>query len=260
MNAPIAPRKRSPVVAAARHAIDVLRTLSSASEPLGVSEVARRIGLHKSSVSRLLHTLEEAHLVEREQPSNRFRLGIGLISLAAPLLSDLRLLDVAKPVLEDLARTSGETVSLNVWDGEAAVSIHQVPGGNAIRHFAPPGMRNPPHCTAAGKILLAHMTEAEVKRVLQGALAPFTERTKVDAEDLMAELATIRLCGYALNEGELEPDVGAVASVIRNIDGVVVAAMVATVPMYRFEESHRTAVIEQVQSAAASVSRRLGHS
>lgn len=226
---------------------------------MGVSEIAREVGLHKSTISRLLATLEEAHLVERDTMSGRFSLGAGLISLAAPLISELRLLEVAKPFLEKLAEVSSETVSLNIWDGEAAVSVQQVPGGNAIQHYAPPGMRNPPHCTAAGKVFLAHASVGERSRILDGRLIRYTERTPVDRDAILEALERIRRLGYAVNAGEFVSDVGAVASVVRDIDGKAVAAITATVPMYRFGDERQRQLIALVTETAANLSRRLGY-
>lgn len=251
--------RRPAFVAAVQHAIEILRGLSAAARPLGVSELARMVGLHKSSVSRLLVTLEQAHLVERDQFSNKFRPGVGLISLAAPLIANLSLLEIATPVLEATARETGETVSLNVWDGEAAVSILQVPGGNAIKHFAPPGMRNPPHCTAAGKVLLARMPDESISHALDRKLEAYTEKTRVDGSELRTELERIRRDGYAINEGELDVDVGAVASAVHDLEGKVVAAIVTTVPMYRFGKQYQAMLIDVVTSASRTLSQRLGY-
>lgn len=252
-------RRRSPTVIAVKHAIDVLRCLSSSTEALGVTEIARRVGLHKSSVSRLLATMEAGHLVDRDRATGRFVPGIGLVSLAAPLISNLSLLDIARPFLGQLAEQSGETVSLNIWDGDAAVSVQQVPGANAVKHFAPPGMRNPAHCTAAGKALLAHAPEEDRERILSGALKSYTEHTVIDRDELRAELEQVRRTGYAANEGELVSDVGAIAAVIRDLDGRVVGAIAATVPMYRFGNERRSELIAAVAATAANLSRRLGY-
>lgn len=252
-------QRRSPTVIAVKHAVDVLRCLSSSPEALGVSEIARQVGLHKSSISRLLFTLEEAHLVERDRVTGKFSPGIGLISLAAPLISNLRLLDIAKPFLEELAETSGETVSLNIWDGEAAVSVQQVAGANAVTHFAPPGMRNPAHCTAAGKVLLAFVPDDDVARILGDGLKSYTDHTTADEEALRAELERIRLEEHAVNEGEFVGDVGAVAGIVRDMEGRVIAAIAATVPMYRFDEARKPDLVVAVKATAGRLSRRLGY-
>jgi len=251
-------RVREPTVSAVRHAIDILRGFSTSEPDQGVSEIARRVGLHKSSVSRLVATLEQDRLLERDPRSKRIRLGAGLISLAAPLLAGVKVAEVARPYLVDLARRAGETISFSIWDGAGAVSVEQALGGNAIAHYAPPGRRNPAHCTASGKVLLAFASEADVERLLAGKLERFTPRTVCDRARLRSELAMTRARGYALNVGEFTDDVGAVASIVRNGDGAVVGAITATVPMYRFDATRRTGLAAAVRETADELSRRLG--
>jgi DNA-binding IclR family transcriptional regulator len=250
---------RAPTVIAVRHALDILRGFSAEAPQQGVSEIARRMGLHKSSVSRLVATLEQDHLLERDRETNRIRLGVGLISLAAPLLVNVKVAAAARPYLAELAQRSGETINFSIWDGAGAVSLEQALGGNAIAHYAPPGSRNPAHCTASGKLLLAYAPPGEIERTLARPLERFTPRTVCDAAKLRAEIATIRSRGYALNAGEFAPDVGAVAAVVRNVEGEVVGAITATVPTYRFEAARRAELTELVRDTAAGLSKRLGY-
>lgn len=254
-----AQRKRPATVVAVVHAIQILNTFSITEPILGVSEIARRIGIHKSSASRLLATLEEARLVERDAASGRFRIGVGILAVAAPLLSNLQVAEVARPYLEDLARRSGETISLSIWNGEEAVSVEQALGASAVKHYAPPGRRNPAHCTATGKAFLAHCTPEEITRILDRGLHDFTDRTITNRAALLRELEQIRQTGYAINEGEFVPDVSAVAAIVRNMRGEVVAAITATVPGYRFTESHRPELAGMVRKTAAEISSRLGY-
>jgi len=252
-------RARGSTVTAVRHAIEILRTFSASEREQGISEIARRIGLHKSSVSRLVTTLEQDRLLERDEVTKRVRLGGGLISLAAPLLGNVKVAEIARPYLVDLARRAGETISFSVWDGSGAVSVEQVLGGQAIAHYAPPGRRNPAHCTASGKALLACASDTEIGRVLADALERYTPRTVCDPARLRNELAATRARGYAINVGEFTTDVGAVAAVVRNGDGRVAGAIAATAPMYRFDAARRTELGSMVKQIAGELSRRLGY-
>jgi DNA-binding IclR family transcriptional regulator len=240
-----------------RHAIDILRTLAGEA-PLGIGEIASRVGMHKSSVSRLVATLEDDDLLERERGSRRIRLGAGLLSLAAPLLGSVKVVEAARPQLAELAQDSGETISLSIWDGAGAVNLEQALGGRAVKHYAPPGSRNPAHCTAAGKLLLAFAPADVVERALARTLKRFTPRTIVSRSELSAEIAQIRRLGYAINDGEYSPDVGAVSAPVRNAEAGVVAAVTATVPMYRFGAARRRQLIDLVRRAADAVSARVG--
>lgn len=238
--------------------MEILRCLASEPPLAGVSEIAGVVGLHKSSVSRMIATLAEADLVERDAESRRIRLGRGLLGLVAPLLPAVRVVDAALPHLVDLAQRCGETISISVWDGAGAVNLEQVLGGKAVKHYAARGSRNPAHATASGKLLLAFAAADTIDRVLHRELRRFTPRTICSRSALLAEIAAIRRQGYAVNEGEWSVDVGAVAAPVRNDKGTIVAAITATVPMYRFAATNRRALIEQVGDAADRVSVRVG--
>lgn len=244
---------------AVKHALDVLRCFSGKEPVLGITELARRVGLHKSSVSRIMATFEEVQFVERDAETGRFRIGMGLVALSAPALAGLRMDDLIRPFLQELALKAGETASFNVWDGSAAVCIDQERSLNPVAHFAPLGMRRPAHCTATGKVLLAHAAEADQRRTLEAPLSGFTPRTIVDPEALAAELEEIRRRGYALNAGEFGGEVGAVAAIVTAKDGKIAGAISLTVPLYRFDPQRHAELAELVVGTAAQLSRRLGN-
>lgn len=248
--------RRAPTILAVQHAVQLLRSLS-AEGPGGVSEIASRLGLHKSTVSRLVATLEADDLVERDSASRRIRVGPGLLSVASPLLVRGAIAEVVRAPLVELAQRCGETISLSIWDGAGAVNLEQMLGGKAIKHYAPPGSRNPAHCTAAGKLLLAHAPVGVIDRVLARELPRYTPRTLATAAAVRTEIALIRRRGYALNLGEFAVDVGGVAVALTGSDGEVAGAITATVPMYRFSTGQRTRLLAQLASAADAASARL---
>ena len=245
-------------IAAVTHAIDILRCISMSPEPLGINEIARRLGLHKSSISRLVATLAAARLVEREDPSGRIKLGTGLVLLAAPILSELRIRDLVRPALLALAAKSGETASYNIWDGSDAVTIEQVPGPGAVRIFAEPGRHDPGHCTACGKILLAYEPAEVIDAYCKGDhFKRYNDRTITVAAELKAELAIARQRGYALNMGELESDVSAISAAVRDTQGIVVGSVTLTVPSYRFAPERQQDLIAMVVDTAQSIFHRM---
>ncbi len=249
---------RRGTIGAVEHAIDLLRCLSEAGSALGTNDIARRIGIHKSSVSRLAATLEKARLIQRDADTGRLSLGMGLVTLAAPVLASFELRDVVRPALEKLAAQTGETASFSVWDGEEAVSIEQVAGSNSVKAFSLPGHRNPAHATAVGKILLAHMGEAKIEAYCGKPLRRFTDTTITTPAALKTELARCRVQRYAINLGEFESDVGAVSAAVLDGRAQVLGAMTATVPMYRFKSARRAELAEFVTRAAAELSAQLG--
>lgn len=253
-------RREGPGILSVQHAVRVLRTFTAAEPLLGVNEIARRMGMHKSSISRILYTLEQDHLVERDGATGFFRLGPGLIALAAPILAGLNVVEVARTYLEELAMACGETVTLGLWTGSEAVNFEQVLGPGAIKHIALPGGQNPAHCTATGKVFLAALPESDVERILAQPLKRYTEHTILSRSRLMDEISAVRHLGYAVNDAELQPDVVAIAAPVRNLRGEVVAAVAASMPRYRFTPERRSELFRTVTDGALKMSRRLGYS
>jgi DNA-binding IclR family transcriptional regulator len=251
-----APRRGT--IGAVQHAIDLLRCLSEAGTSLGTNDIARRIGIHKSSVSRLAGTLEKARLIQRDGETGRLSLGLGLVTLAAPVLASFEVRDLVRPILQKLAARIGETVSFSIWVGHEAVSIEQAPGSNSVRAFSRPGHRNPGHATAVGKVLLAHQGEGAIETYCGEPLRRFTDTTIISVPALKAELARCRAQGYAINTGEWEGDVGAVSAVVFDGRAQPLGAITATVPMYRFKLTRRAELAEIIKGAATDLSRELG--
>jgi DNA-binding IclR family transcriptional regulator len=251
---------RRGTIGAVEHAIDLLRCLSEAGSSLGTNDIARRIGIHKSSVSRLAGTLEKARLVQRESETGRLSLGAGLVALAAPVLASFEARDLVRPLLEELAKRTGETASFSIWDGHEAVSIEQVASSNSVQAFSRPGHRNPAHATAVGKILLAHMSDIAIEKYCSEPLRRFTDRTVTDAAALKAELKRCRAQRYAFNMGEFEIDVGAASAVTFDSRSQVLGAMTVTVPMYRFQSARRKELAAIVCHYADELSSKLGFS
>lgn len=247
-------QRRDPTIHAARHAIEVLRCISQARPEIGVSEIARRVGMHKSSVSRLVSTLEAQHVVERNRDTDRVSLGTGLLAIAAPLMAKVGVSQASRQRMAKLAEDSAETVNLSVWDGRESVSVDQTLGPNAITHFAAPGQANPPHCTASGKVLLAFSSKADIEWVLAGELARYTDNTIVDVAILREQIKQIERDGFAVNHGEFSAEAGAVAALVRDIHGYPSAALTITVPMYRFGPEREQALLALVREAANDIS------
>jgi DNA-binding IclR family transcriptional regulator len=254
---PAVRKPRDPTVHAARHAIEILRCISQAQPEIGISEIARRVGMHKSSVSRLISTLEAQRVVERNHVTDRICLGVGLMAIVAPLMSRAGVSQASRARMSKLADRSGETVNLSVWDGRVSVSVDQTLGPNAITHFAAPGKANPPHCTASGKILLAFASEADISAILASELTEYTDRTETDPEVLRRQLAHIRATGVAVNRGEFSAEAGAVAALVRDLHGLPSAALTITVPIYRFSPARERELLDLVQEAARDISGQL---
>ena len=219
--------------------------------PAGVNALARRIGVHPSSASRLLATLERGGLVERD-PGGPYRLGLHLVALADRVLARLDVRDLARPQLRALVEETGETATLSVPGGEEAVTVDFVAGESSVVSMARLGRPSIGHATAAGKVLLA------LSGRRPASLAPYTDRTITDPDALAAELAAVRAQGWAEAEGEREPDLNALAAPVTGRDGALVAILGVQGPAARLTAERRREVLPHLLAAAAAVSRALG--
>jgi DNA-binding IclR family transcriptional regulator len=239
-------------------AVRSLELIAEAGE-LGVTELGRRLGVHKATASRLASTLAERGLVERDPATERYRLGFGLIRLAGTAMAGLDLVTSARPVLEDLADRSRETVTLGVLAGTDVVSIDQVTGTRSIVSVSWVGKRTPLHTTSTGKVLLAFMDDGERERALSTPLERSTRRSVVDPRVLRSELDHVRRRGYAQTVEELEEGLNAVAAPVRQADGRVIAALSVSGPAFRMRGVDLPRIGRLTVDAARTVSRRLGH-
>ena len=239
-------------------ALRALELIAEAGE-LGVTELGRRLGVHKATASRLASTLAERGMVERNPVTDRYRLGFGLIRLAGAAIAGLDVVRAARPVLEELAETTRETVTLGLLSGDDVVYIDQVTGGRSIVSANWVGRRTALHTSASGKVLLAFMSEAERDLLLGRPLHASTPRTVVDSDALRRQLEGVRGSGYAQIQGELEEGLNAVAAPIRQADGQVVATLSVSGPAFRVRAIDLPRLGRIAIDAAAVISRRLGH-
>jgi IclR family acetate operon transcriptional repressor len=236
----------------------LLLALGDSQAEAGVTELARRLGLHKSTASRLLATLEKRGLVEQDEETGKYRLGLAVIRLAERAERTLDLRGIAMPELERLARLTHETTGLGVLDGDMLLTVAQADGPNLIAVSDWTGRTSPLHCVAAGKVLLAALAEREVLRIVRRGVASYTDRTIVELEPLLEELARVRRRGYATAIGELEAGLNAVAAPVHDARGNVVAAVDVWGPGFRVTPGRIPELAAQARDTALAISVRLG--
>jgi len=246
------------LVQSVHRAVSILELLAQEGE-LGVTELGRRLGVHKATASRLVATLAGHGLVGRNPATDKCRLGIGLAHLAGTALAGLDLVRQARPALEDLAERTEETVNLAVLDGDLVLNVDQITGPRSIVSMSWVGRRTPYHCTSNGKVLVAFLPEAERERLLSSPLERETANTVVEPERLRAQLAEVRARGYAQTVEELEEGLNAVAAPVRRSDGEVIAAVSVAGPAFRMRPGELPGIARITMDAAAAVSRRMGY-
>ena len=239
-------------------ALEILKLLGSEPE-MRVTDLARRLEVHKSTAFRLLSTLQEHGLVEQNPSTEKYRLGYGLVRLAGSVVAEVDLARASRPVLEELALRTGETVNLAILQGNQVVNIDQIAAPNVVVNVNWVGKQTPLHATSNGKVLLAHLPEAERRRLLDGTLPRLTPRTITDIRTLEKQLRRVIEDGYAFTLEELEIGLNAVAAPVHAADGRVQAAVSVAGPSYRVSPQRLNELGEMTRDAGEAISRRLGY-
>lgn len=246
-------------VQALERALTILETLAQEKEGLGLNEVARRVGLHKSTVYRLLQTLKEYGYVEQDASHGKYNLGLKILELSGRILDRMDVRTVAHPFLKELAAKSNEVAHLVILDGDEAVYIDKVEGNRTIRMYSQIGRRVPLHSTAVGKAILAYLPWPEVQGLLaRRGLTRFTDRTVTEWPVLAEQLEQIRQKGYAVDDGENEEGIRCVGAPIFDYENRVVAALSISGPEVHVTEERIPELGELVRWAGQEISRRLG--
>ncbi len=258
----LAPRKTAggrPKVQSVDRTLDVLEALASRRGATGISELSQLVGLHVSTVHRLLATLVDRGYVRQDPESSRYHLGSRVFTLAsaADVHLDLRL--VARPYLERLMRNSGETANLvTLSDGEV-VYLDQVASMHLVKMFTSPGMRAPLYCTGSGKAMLAFGPAANVERVLSEPLARRTPKTLANRAAFENELARIRERGLAIDDEEMEEGVRCIAVPIFDRRAAVAGALSVSGPTTRMTHERVERLAPVILALAAELSAQLGY-
>lgn len=241
------------------HALDVLEQFSGETDELGVTELSKRLKLHKNNVFRLLATLEARGYIEQNRATENYRLGIRCLRLGQRFLSQTGLLRQAKPVMAQIAEVARETSYISVLQNGAVVPLDCAEPMQAVRLAMRIGDRLSLHATAAGKVHLA-FGDAAVRASLPEPLPKLTEKTVVDAAALTQQLKRVSDNGYAIDAGESIEDVRSVAVPIRDYTRNLVATLAIAGPAYRLtQERLDKELVPLVVKAGKDLSGRLGY-
>lgn len=249
---------RSPyIIRKVCNALDLLEQLKQGE--LGVSELSRRLSLQKNMVFRLLATLESRDFVEQNSSTGGYRLGPKNLEMNQGISRSPVFTVHARPILEKLTSTLLETSCLTVFKGGCIVCLNAVESPLPVRVVIQLGSWLPLYCTAAGKIHLAAMGEAERQFHLYRELQLFTPRTPVDREALMDELAQVSRHDFAVDDEELEIDIRCAAVPVRDFNSRIIGTLSVCGPSVRLDEERlRDKIIPELRRGAADLSRQLG--
>ncbi|HEU0235142.1 MAG TPA: IclR family transcriptional regulator [Candidatus Limnocylindrales bacterium] len=222
--------------------------------PIGVTDVADRVRLPKSTVARLLASLAREGAVEQVPGDSRYRLGPRVSTLAAASSPERLLVAAARPELEALAAALGEAAGLSVRDGRSVRYIDQVSVDHEVQVRDWTGTRAPLHAVSSGLVFLAHMPESDVDAYVGGGLDALTPRTETDPEALRRRLAEVRSAGFAWVHDEFAEGISSVAAPV-SVGHDIVATVHVHGPSYRFPRPDlEHGVGGQVAATAARIS------
>jgi DNA-binding IclR family transcriptional regulator len=253
------PRARRMRLSSVANSIRLTKAFSENEYEMGISALATRLGLAKSTVHRLASTLVEYDILEQNRETGKYRLGLALFELGTLVRRKMDTASESREQMYALAQATGETVQLAVFDHLSVLYIRILESRQAVRMSTIAGARAPAHCTGVGKVLLAHQAEDVIRQVLDAGLERYTEATITDPKALAGELAEIRAKGYAFDDEEIEIGLRCVAAPIRNHSGRVIAAISVAAPVQRMTKKNAQATVSAVVGAGEAISRRLGY-
>jgi len=242
------------------HALDILESFTRTEDELGVTELSKRLGLHKNNVFRLLATLEHRGYIEQNKTTESYRLGPKTLQIGAIFIEQRECRRQARPILEALAAASGETAVVAVLRADKVIYMDSVETNTTVRAVSRIGAMLPAHCTAVGKAQLAALVPAELERLYpESALLQLTEKSIKTREALFADLKRTAEKGFAVEIEEAELDVRSIAVPVRDFSKNVIAAIGIVAPAHRLmdERLEKQAVV-LVQEAGKALCTKLG--
>ena len=245
-------------VRAVERALQILGCFDDEHPERGVSEIAQEVGLHKATAHRIMTTLLNFGYLERTADEQKYRLGVYLADLGSKVIRRMDVRREALPYMVQLIEQWDETCDLGLFDQGQVFYIEVMRGSHTLTIAADAGQRLPAHCTASGKLFLAHLPPHELDALLSQPLASYTDKTITEPNMLRHQFEVIRQQGYGFDDEEFEAGIRAVSAPIWNHEGKIAAAMSVPGPASRMTLERVAEIAESLKEATQTVSRRLG--
>ena len=243
-----------------KRAFGLLEEIARNREGIALADLSKRSGLHNSTTFHLVKTMMAMGYVTQVRDSKRYRIGRRLFTLAAGAIDEVELVNVVKPILEELSNVTMESAFFAVWSGKEVTIIADTHGSGVFQLADRAGVVRPAHCTALGKVLLAALSAAHLGRYLeQSGLPAFTPRTITEPRRLVAELEQIRRTGIAFDDGEFDAELRCAAVPVKDFTSNVVGALGISGPIWRLALHALEGKAAQVRAAAEKLSGELGY-
>ncbi|MCX5912798.1 MAG: IclR family transcriptional regulator [Deltaproteobacteria bacterium] len=243
-----------------RKALEILEAFADAGQPLGVTEISRRLKAHKSTVYRILQALFQKGYIHQDPVTEKYYLGFKILRMGAVILGQVSFRETGKETLKALAEETSQTVRLAVLEGNEVVYIEHVDGKDPIRLHLQVGSRGPVYCTAAGKSILAFLQEKEREEILSGCqFELLTSKTIIDRTKFASELEGVRKNGFSISNEEFREGIRAVGAPIFNMEGTVIGAIAIVAPTFRLRYKDFPLFGQRVRKAALEISQKMGY-
>ena len=246
-------------------ALTILMAFAPQNQEMGSAELGRMFGFSNSTVNRLLHVLESFDLIQQDPETKRFSLGRSAAAIGRAVSRSLstQVVSIARLYCDNLRDEIGETVSLEVWSGSSTILAYEAQGPNPVSvlmNLRKTGEKFPVHVAAGAKAILAFSPSETVDHLIRGKLSRFTPNTITKPNIFKQQLREIRENGIALDQGEYNVEVHAIAAPIFNANKKPIAAIVIAVPFYRVKSHIESNAIAQLKETASKISARLLYS
>jgi DNA-binding IclR family transcriptional regulator len=242
------------------HALDVLEQFNADVDEIGVTELSKRLKLHKNNVFRLLATLEARGYIEQNKATENYRLGLRCLQLGQIYVSQMGFLLQARATLQELAKSANESCYVAVKKGQAIVPLDFMEPENPVRVVSLIGRTLPLHCTAPGKIHLAFESGEGLAQALPEKLHRYTDRTIVDRQALLRQLKEVGRTGYAIDEGEFMNEVMSVAVPVHDYTRALVGSLAIAGPAHRLTPQRlEKEIVPLITNGGKQLSTRLGY-
>jgi IclR family KDG regulon transcriptional repressor len=245
-------------VRAVERALDILLCFTRDEPTRSLTQIAETVRMSKTTVHRLLATLENKRFITRDQVTGFYRLGLRFIEMASLVLQDVELHRWAQPYLHKLSTQFGETVDLSILDGSDVIYLDVIESPQRLKLAAAVGQRLPAFCTASGKALLAFLPEDQIRKILGENLTRYTDCTPVSISDILSELRVTAERGYAVSEQEYERDINAVAAPIFDADHHPIASIAIVGPSFRLTKDRLPDLGESIRRMTQLISNEVG--
>ena len=252
--------KSNYIIQSVSHALDVLEQFRGEEDELGVTELSKRLKLHKNNVFRILATLQSRSYIEQNKSNENYRLGVKCLELGQTFIQQRGMLKQSRAILSALAERSGETSYISILRANEVVYIDAVEASSTVRVVSRLGLHMPTHATAAGKVLIAFDSEEEIRNRFGKELTRYTDNTFRSVEDLLRDLEKVRERGYATDLEEFEMGLRCIAAPVRDYTRKVIGAISVSGPAHRLpDERIEQSIGAELVQFGKELSARLGY-